>query len=84
MAVAEKVSAVLFILGLERNLRDCENGLIELFEHQSFRIVTRFPKNHDILVWCTKLMRSDTDEDVGVEAEIREKRVGWRELAGHR
>lgn len=83
---AEKASAVLSVLGSESNLRDCENELMELFEYQSFHIVTKFLKNRDVVVWCTKLMRSDADERVNVEVAMREKGVGWiiRELAGDR
>lgn len=83
---AEKASAVLSILGSESNLRDCENQLMDLFEYQSFDMITKFLKNRDVIVWCTKLMRSDADERVNVEVAMREKGLGWilRELAGDR
>ena len=83
---AEKASAVLSILGSESNLRDCENQLMDLFEYQSFDVITKFLKNRDVIVWCTKLMRSDADERVNVEVAMREKGLGWilRELAGDR
>ncbi|OCH86010.1 putative RNA helicase [Obba rivulosa] len=86
VTAAEKASAVLSILGSESNLRDCENQLMELFDYQSFHIVTKFLKNRDVIVWCTKLMRSDADERVNVEVAMREKGLGWilRELAGDR
>ncbi|KAF9006973.1 Sec63 Brl domain-containing protein [Cyathus striatus] len=79
-------SAVLTILGSESSLRDCENQLMELFDYQSFHITTKFLKNRDVIVWCTKLMRSDKEERVNVEVAMREKGVGWilRELAGDR
>jgi pre-mRNA-splicing helicase BRR2 len=59
---------------------------MELFEYQSFHIITKFLKNRDVVVWCTKLMRSDADERVNVEVAMREKGVGWilRDLAGDR
>ncbi|KAH9830081.1 Sec63-domain-containing protein [Rhodofomes roseus] len=83
---AEKASEVLSILGSESNLRDCENQLMDLFEYQSFDVITKFLKNRDVIVWCTKLMRSDADERVNVEVAMREKGLGWilRELAGDR
>ncbi|KAJ7097861.1 putative RNA helicase [Mycena belliarum] len=86
VTAADKAASVLVILGSESSLRDCENQLMELFEYQSFHITTKFLKNRDVVVWCTKLMRSDADERVNVEVAMREKGVGWilRELAGDR
>ncbi|EPQ53751.1 Sec63-domain-containing protein [Gloeophyllum trabeum ATCC 11539] len=86
VTAADKASSVLSILGSESSLRDCENQLMELFEYQSFPLITKFLKNRDVIVWCTKLQRSDADERVNVEVAMREKGVGWilRELAGDR
>ncbi|EGO30085.1 putative RNA helicase [Serpula lacrymans var. lacrymans S7.9] len=86
VTAADKASSVLSVLGSESSLRDCENQLMELFEYQSFHVITKFLKNRDVVVWCTKLMRSDADERVNVEVAMREKGVGWilRELAGDR
>ena len=83
---SDKTIAVLSILGSESNLRDCENQLMELFDYQSFDVITKFLKNRDVVVWCTKLARSDADERVDVEVAMREKGLGWilRELAGDR
>ncbi|KAI0070649.1 Sec63-domain-containing protein [Panus rudis PR-1116 ss-1] len=86
VTAADKAQAVLSILGSESNLRDCENQLMDLFEYQSFDVITKFLKNRDVIVWCTKLMRSDADERVNVEVAMREKGLGWilRELSGDR
>ncbi|KAG6370880.1 putative RNA helicase [Boletus reticuloceps] len=86
VTAADKAAAVLSILGSESSLRDCENQLMELFEYQSFHVITKFLKSRDVIVWCTKLMRSDADERVNIEVAMREKGVGWilRELAGDR
>ncbi|KIY72493.1 putative RNA helicase [Cylindrobasidium torrendii FP15055 ss-10] len=86
VTAAEKATSVLEILGSEASLRDVENSLMELFDYQSFHITTKFLKNRDVVVWCTKLIRSDADERVNVEVAMREKGVGWilRELAGDR
>ncbi|KAI0312601.1 hypothetical protein OF83DRAFT_1066919 [Amylostereum chailletii] len=86
VTAADKASAVLSILGSESSLRDCENQLMELFEYQSFNVITMFLKNREVVVWCTKLARSDADERVNVEVAMREKGLGWilRELAGDR
>lgn len=82
----EKTSQVMTVLGSESNLRDCENQLMEIFEYQSFHIITKLLKNRDVIVWCTKLMRSDADERVNVEVAMRERGLGWilKELAGDR
>ncbi|KAL0957930.1 hypothetical protein HGRIS_000111 [Hohenbuehelia grisea] len=86
VTAADKAASVLSILGSESSLRDCENQLMELFDYQSFHITTKFLKNREVIVWCTKLMRSDADERVNVEVAMREKGVGWilRDLAGER
>ncbi|KAH8119267.1 Sec63-domain-containing protein [Phellopilus nigrolimitatus] len=86
VTATEKATAILSILGSESSLRDCENQLMELFEYQNFGLITKFLKNRDVVVWCTKLVRSDADERVNVEVAMREKGVGWilRELAGDR
>ena len=83
---SDKTIAVMSILGSESGLRDCENQLMELFDYQSFNIITKFLKNRDVVVWCTKLARSDANERVDVEVAMREKGLGWilRELAGDR
>jgi pre-mRNA-splicing helicase BRR2 len=84
VTAADKASSVLSILGSESNLRDCENQLMELFDYDHFATITKFLKNRDVVVWCTKLARSDADERVNVEVAMREKGVGWilRELSG--
>ena len=83
---SDKTIAVLSILGSESGLRDCENQLMELFDYQSYNVITKFLKNRDVVVWCTKLARSDANERVDVEVAMREKGLGWilRELAGDR
>jgi pre-mRNA-splicing helicase BRR2 len=83
---SDKTAAVLSILGSESNLRDCENQFMELFDYQSFDVITKFLKNRDVVVWCTKLARSDANERVNVEVAMREKGLGWilRDLAGDR
>lgn len=86
VTATEKATAILSILGSESSLRDCENQLMELFDYQNFELITKFLKNRDVIVWCTKLVRSDADERVNIEVAMREKGVGWilRELAGDR
>ncbi|KAI0062804.1 Sec63-domain-containing protein [Artomyces pyxidatus] len=86
VTAADKAASVLSVLGSESSLRDCENELMALFDYQSFHVITKLLKNRDVVVWCTKLARSDADERVNVEVAMREKGLGWilRELAGDR
>ncbi|KAF5318824.1 hypothetical protein D9619_010989 [Psilocybe cf. subviscida] len=86
VTAADKATLVLTILGSESSPRDCENQLMDLFEYQSHDVISKFLKNREVVVWCTKLMRSDADERVNVEVAMREKGVGWilRKLAGDR
>jgi pre-mRNA-splicing helicase BRR2 len=83
---AEKATAALAILGGDAGLRDAENELMALFDYQSFGLLARLLKNRDVVVWCTKLHRSDADERVNVEVAMRERGLGWivRALAGDR
>jgi pre-mRNA-splicing helicase BRR2 len=83
---AEKATSVLAILGSDASLRDAENELMALFDYQSFEVLARFLKNREVVVWTTKLMRSDADERVNVEVAMRERNLGWilRDLSGDR
>lgn len=86
VTATEKATEAFNILTSESNLRDCENTLMELFDFSWHELVSRLTKNRDVIVWCTKLARSDRDERVNVEVAMREKGVGWilKELAGDR
>jgi pre-mRNA-splicing helicase BRR2 len=83
---ADKAAAALAILGSDAGLRDAENELMALFDYQSFELLARLLKSRDVVVWCTKLHRSDADERVNVEVAMRERGLGWilRALAGDR
>ena len=86
VTATDKTTDALAILSSESNLRDCENALMELFDYSWHQVVSMLTKNRDVIVWCTKLARSDRDERVNVEVAMREKNVGWilKELAGDR
>jgi pre-mRNA-splicing helicase BRR2 len=83
---ATKAADAMGILGSEASLRDAENSLMDLFDWSHHELVTLFIKNRDLIVWCTKLVRSDADERVNVEVAMRERGLGWilRELSGQR
>ncbi|KDN49983.1 hypothetical protein RSAG8_01319, partial [Rhizoctonia solani AG-8 WAC10335] len=88
VAATDKTTAALQILSAESGLRDCENELMELFDYRNdmFNVVNLLTKNRDVIVWCTKLARSDDNERANVEVAMREKNVGWilKALAGGR
>ena len=81
-----KTTAALSILSAESNLRECENQLMELFDYNKFDLVRILTKNRDVIVWCTKLSRSEEAERLNVEVAMREKGMGWilKELSGDR
>jgi pre-mRNA-splicing helicase BRR2 len=56
ITTADKAASILTILGSESSLHDCENQLMELFNFKSYQTITKFLKNHDVIIWCTKLM----------------------------
>jgi len=58
---SDKTAAVLSVLDSESNLCNCENQLMELFDYQSFEVITKFLKNCDVIVSCTELARSDVN-----------------------
>ena len=83
---ADFTTQALEFLGSEAELRDLENSLAEMFGYENFDLVATLTKNREIIVWCTKLARSNDDEKQDVEVAMREKGVGWilRELRGDR
>jgi pre-mRNA-splicing helicase BRR2 len=86
VTATDKTTTALSLLSAESNLRECENALMDLFEWDHYEVVRVLIKNRDVIVWCTKLARSDEDERINVEVAMREKGVGWilKELAGDR
>ncbi|ORX36116.1 Sec63 Brl domain-domain-containing protein [Kockovaella imperatae] len=83
---ADFTTQALEYLGSEAELRDLENSLAEMFGYENFDLVATLTKNREVIVWCTKLARSNDDEKQDVEVAMREKGVGWilRELRGNR
>lgn len=73
VTATDKTTAALGILSSESTLRDCENDLMELFDYDKFDLVRVLTKNRDVIVWCTKLARSDEDERVNIEVTMRER-----------
>jgi pre-mRNA-splicing helicase BRR2 len=83
---AEKASKVMSVLGSESNLRDCEDELMDIFEHGHFRVIIKFLGNRDVVVRCTKLARGDANGRMDVGVAMREGGLGWilRGLSGDR
>ena len=67
VTAAGKAMSVLSILSSESSVWDCKNQLMDLFEYEHFLLIHKFVKNYDVIMWCTKLMRSDADEHVNME-----------------
>ncbi len=86
VTATDRTASALNILSSEANLRDCENELMDLFDYDKFDLVRTLTKNRDVIVWCTKLSRSDENDRLSIEVAMREKGVGWilRELSGDR
>jgi pre-mRNA-splicing helicase BRR2 len=83
---ADFTTQTLELLSSEAELRDLENSLADLFSYENFDLIATLTKNRDVIVWCTRLARSNDDERQDVEVAMREKGVGWilRELRGGR
>ena len=55
---------------------------MELFDYQSYHSMTKFLNMHDVILWHTKLVRSDADGRVDVKVAIQGKGggimgIGW-------
>ena len=86
VTATEKTTEALSILSSEASIRDVENALMELLDFSHHEVVRTLVKNRDVVVWCTKLARSDENERMNVEIAMREKNVGWilKDLRGDR
>ena len=86
VTATEKTTEALSILSSEASIRDVENALMELLDFSHHQVVRTLVKNREVVVWCTKLARSDENERMNVEIAMREKNVGWilKELRGDR
>lgn len=64
--------------GEEKQLRDIENDLAELFEWEHHELVHKLITNRDKVVWLTQLARAEDDEARGVvEREIDAEGLRW-------
>ncbi|KAM7185458.1 pre-mRNA splicing helicase [Rhypophila sp. PSN 637] len=71
--------------GEEKQLRDIENDLMELFDYEHHEIVQKLIANREKVVWLTRLARAETKEQRDtIEREIASEGLGWilDELSG--
>lgn len=71
-----KTEECLKLMYSSRDVRDCENELMALFEYDHFDLVRLLTKSRDVVVWCTKLAKAGTpDERHAIEEEMRDRDV---------
>ncbi len=71
----------------EKQLREIENDLMELFDYEHHEVVQRLIQNREKIVWLTKLSRAESDEERGaLEREMASEGLRWilNELHGKR
>ncbi|KAJ1562820.1 DEIH-box ATPase, partial [Cladochytrium tenue] len=69
----EKTQQCLDLLASPRDVRDCENELMALFDYDHYDLVRLLTRNRDVVVWGTRLAKAATpDERHAVEEEMRD------------
>ncbi|ORY60157.1 Sec63 Brl domain-containing protein [Pseudomassariella vexata] len=64
--------------GEEKQLREIENDLMELFDYEHHEVVQKLIENREKVVWLTRLAKADNDEERGVvEREMASEGVRW-------
>ncbi|KAI0022193.1 Sec63 Brl domain-containing protein [Xylariomycetidae sp. FL0641] len=64
--------------GDEKQLREIENDLMELFDYEHHEVVQKLIENREKIVWLTRLARAEGDEEKGViEREMASEGVKW-------
>ncbi|CRG92091.1 pre-mRNA-splicing helicase BRR2 [Talaromyces islandicus] len=66
--------------GGERQIRDIENDLMELFDYDHPDLVTTLVKNRDRIVWVTKWRRVAEDNDARLLVESEMVEAGHRDI----
>lgn len=82
----DKTSQALHILsgepdepgGDEKQLRDIENDLMELFDYEHHEVVQKLIENREKVVWLTRLAKAENDDERNVlEREMASEGVRW-------
>ncbi|KAK3372516.1 Sec63 Brl domain-containing protein [Podospora didyma] len=64
--------------GEEKQLRDIENDLMELFDYEHNEIVQKLIKNREKVVWLTRLAKAENTEERGtIEREMVSEGLRW-------
>ncbi|KAL2134754.1 hypothetical protein VTI74DRAFT_10910 [Chaetomium olivicolor] len=64
--------------GEEKQLRDIENDLMELFDYEHHEIVQKLIENREKVVWLTRLARAeDREERETIEREMASEGLRW-------
>ncbi|KAI1501740.1 Sec63 Brl domain-containing protein [Biscogniauxia marginata] len=64
--------------GEEKQLREIENDLMELFDYEHHEVVQKLIENREKIVWLTRLAKADGEEEKGViEREMASEGVRW-------
>ncbi|KAL1837430.1 hypothetical protein VTJ49DRAFT_3782 [Mycothermus thermophilus] len=64
--------------GPEKQLRDIENDLMELFEYEHHELVQKLIENREKIVWLTRLARAeDKEQRETIEREIASEGLRW-------
>ncbi|KAK9780804.1 putative ATP dependent RNA helicase [Seiridium cardinale] len=64
--------------GEEKQLREIENDLMELFDYEHHEVVQKFIQNQKKIVWLTRLAQAENDEERGViEREMASEGERW-------
>jgi pre-mRNA-splicing helicase BRR2 len=66
--------------GNDRQLRDIENDLMELFDYEHPELVAKFVKNKDRIVWVTKWRRLAENDDARLLVENEMVEAGHRDI----
>lgn len=72
----EMANAVLEVLKVCKDDRDCERKLVLLLDYDKFDFIKRIRKNRHLVLYCTLLARTQTDaERATIEAKMRSDEV---------
>ncbi|KAK8049157.1 hypothetical protein PG994_010887 [Apiospora phragmitis] len=64
--------------GEEKQLREIENDLMELFDYEHHEVVQKLIENREKVIWLTRLARAENDEERGVvEREMASEGARW-------
>lgn len=64
--------------GEEKQLRDIENDLMELFDYEHHELVQKLIANHEKVLWLTRLARAESQQDrETIEREMMSEGLRW-------